>query len=688
MGKKKKKKGIPLDPAAILKKAEKFFQKGNYLLAGKEFEKLGALTGQKNFLEKIEICDKEIKKQDAGDLLKKARKIEKGGNPGAAVKCFEDAYEVLGEDWIREKIEQLRNVTSVLDVNRAAKDAEAAGDYLKAAGLYDRASADHETENMALQKAVCLVKAEAYVEAVSAFQNIAVKEPEHLYDFGFSLTKTGRYCDCLKLWEDIPSQDESFLEQKSLVCDLLVSDLYAAFERREDPERIYKEGKYLLDAGYESSALPLVIEQSVFAWIKTLWENEEYDTIWELLRRTSSAMEPALLPLYAKVCFKRAEQSGNHGEDLSMFWLSAVYSEDFESRFSETDECEQTRKLLIDWAEDLIKSSAQPDGEIAERVLAQWSLEKEMVVEIRGLVRKRKKSRLPVLTPRLAAQTGKSTEFLALIRKNRRFFKNREDYLRAGCCYSPIRESFYHLVGGEYEKAVQTLTVGESGDEFTDYARGRVFFAHGLLCLKRGAGPPDEYPGSMVALFETAPEYEKQFIAEALDAEGTNVLQRFEEALMNIHDRRASDALAEALSLVMSRRAVEMISQKLINEKVFSMRLKKALKINPENEHARGLLRDSESNLEMMALEKALDRYKMSSACKIVVESKSDVVREAFFEFFERIVAKIEEEMSSKSERIFYLKDIYKWCAKVDDDHDILYDIEELLEELEGTNIE
>lgn len=688
MGKKKKKKGIPHDPAAILKKAEKFFQKGNYRLAGKEFEKLGVLTGQKDLLEKIEICDKEIKKQDAGDLLKKARKIEKGGNPGAAVKCFEDAYEVLGEDWIREKIEQLRNVTFVLDVSRAAKNAEAAGDYLKAAELYGRAFADHETENMALRKAVCLVKAEAYVEAVSVFQNIAVKEPAHLYNFGFSLAKTGRYYDCLKLWEGIPSQDERFLEQKSLVCDLLVSDLYAAFERREDPERIYKEGKYLLDAGHEIPELPLVIKQSMFSWIEVLWGNEDYDIIWELLRRASPAMEPALLQLYAKVCFKRAEQSGSHREDLSMFWLSAVYSEDFESRFSEADECDQARKLLMDWAEVLIKSSAQTDGEIAEKILAQWSLEKEMVVEIRGLVRKRKKSRLPILTPRLAEQTGKSTELLAFIRKNRRFFKNREDYLRIGCCYSPARESFYHLMGGEYEKAVQALTIGENGDEFADYARGRVFFAYGLKRIKRGAGPPDEYPGSLLALFETAPEYEKKFVKEALEAEGVNVLQRFEDALMNIHDGRPSDALAKALSFVMSRRAIEMISQKLINEKVFSRRLKEALKIDPENEHARGLLRDSESNLEMMALEKALDRYKMSSACKIVIESKSDVVREAFFEFFERAIEKIEEERGSESEKIFYLKDIHKWCARVDDDHGILYDIEELLEELEGTNIE
>lgn len=688
MGKKKKKKGMPQDPAAILKKAEKFFQKGNYLLAGKEFEKLGALTGQKDLLEKVDICNKEIKKQNARGLLKRARKIEKGGNPGAAVKCFEDAYEVLGEDWIRKKIEQLRNVTSVLDARRVAKDAEAAGDYLKAAELYGRAFADHETENMGLPKAVCLAKAESYAEAVSAFQNITVKKPEHLYDFGFSLAKTGRYCECLKTWEGISSQDESFLEQKSQVSGLLVSDLYAAFEKCEDPERIYKEAKYLMAAGYESSELPLVIEQSLFAWIEVLWGNEDYDIIWELLRQASLEIEPALLQLYAKVCFKRTEKSGNHGEDLSMFWLSAVYSEDFESRFSDDGECDRVRKELIRRAEDLLKRGSQMDEGTAEKILAQWLLEKEATAEIRGLVRKRKKSRLPVLTPRLAEQTNKSNELLALIRKNRRFFKNSEDYLRIGCCYSPARESFYHLVSGEYERAVETLTIGEGGNEFTDYARGRTFFAQGLSCIKRGAAPPDEYPGSMAAFFETAPEYEKKLVKEALDAEGVNVLRRFEEALTSIYDRRPSDELAKILSLVMSRRAVEMAIQKLINEKVFSMRLKKALEINPGNEHARGLLKDSESNLEMMALEKALDRYKMNAACKIVVESKSDVVREAFFEFFGRIVEKIEEEMVSESEKILHLKDIYKWCARVDDDHDILYDIEELLDELEGTNIE
>ena len=688
MGKKKKKKGLPHDPAAILKRAENFFQKSNYPLARKEFEKLGDLTGQKDLLERIEICDKEIKKQNAGQLVKRARKIEKSGNPGAALKCFQDAYEVLGEDWIRDKIEQLQNATSVLDVTRAAKDAEVDGDYLKAAELYGRAFSDHKTESMALLKAICLVKAESYDEAVSAFQNITVEKPEHLYDFGFSLAKTGKYCECLKIWEGISSQDERFLEQKSLVCDLLVSDLYAVFEKCENPERVYKEGKYLMAAGYESSELPLVIEQSMFAWIEVLWENEDYDIIWELLRQLSLEMEPPLIQLYARVCFKGVEKSGNHGEDLSMFWLAAVYSEEFESRFSDAGECHRVRSELIRRAEDLLKDSSQMIEGTAEKILAQWSLEREATAEIHALMRRRKKSRLMVLTPLLAEQMGKSAELLALIGKNRRFFKSREDYLRIGCCYSPARKSFYHLVSGEYERAAEALTVRGSGDEFTDYARGRILFSHGLLCMKRGARPPDEYSGSMLAFFEAAPEYEKMLIKEALDAESLNVLRRFEEALKDICDRRPLDELAKTLSLVMSRRALEMVSQKLINEKVFSMRLKKALKINPGNEHARGLLKDSESNLEMIAVEKALFRHKMNTACKIVAASKSDLVRKAFFKFFERGIADIEEDISSDTEKIFYLKDIYKWCVRVDDDHDILYDIEEMIEELEGENAE
>ena len=684
MGKKKRKKGLQNDPAAILEKGEKFFQKGNYLLAKKEFEKLGAL--ENDLLKKIEICHQEIQKQNARELLKRARKIEKGGNPQAAVKCFQEAHAVLGEDWIREKIEQLQNKTLEMDVHRSAKDAEAAGDYLRAAELYDRLISVGESEAMRLRKAICLARGEAYEDAVSAFKPLALEEPVHRYDFGFALAKTGRYAECLKTWEGIQSRDEGFLEQKSQVAVLLVSDLYAAFEKHEDPERLYKEGKYLMDAGYGSSGLSGMAEQSMFLRIGEMWEKEDYEGILEVLHQASLEMEPALLQLYAKTWFKLAEKTGECGENLSMFWLSAVYSEAFESRFSDADLRDGARAVLINWAEALVTDGEKMDAAASGKISAQWSLERDVAGVFDGLGQDPKNGGFLFLTPRLAAQTGKSGEMLAIVQRNRSFFKSNEDYLRTGCCYSPAWESFYHLMAGEYEKAVQTLIVGEKEDEFTDYVKGRVLFADGLSRLVRGKRPPDDYENTMLTFFETAPEYEEQFISAALDAEDIHVLQRFEEVLTSIYATKHSPQSAKALSFVMSRRALEMISQNLINEKVFSLSLKKALEINPENEHARGLLRDSQSNLDMMALEKALGRQKMNMACKIVNGSGSDVVRKAFFDYFKRGLEEMDSELTTDSEKIFYLNDFYKWCERVDEDHDILYEIEEKLEELEGEN--
>ncbi|EFK10293.1 conserved hypothetical protein [delta proteobacterium NaphS2] len=687
MGKKKKNKGLQNDPAAILKKAEKFFQKENYLLAKREFEKLEAVPGQNDLLKKIEICDQEIHKQKGKDFLKKARKIEKkGGNPHAAAKYFEEAHNLLGEKWIREKIERIRNTTLAMDVRQSAGDAEKAGDYLRAAELYDSVISAGESEEMLLRKAVCLARGEAYEDAVSTFRNLALEEPAHRYDFGFALAKTGRYAECLKTWDGIGSRDEGFHKQKSQVAALLVSALYSAFEKREDPEKLYKEGKYLMDAGYGSSELSLLVEQCLFHWIGEMWEKEDYEGVLELLQWVSPEMESALLQLYAKTLFKLAEKTGKCGEDFSMFWLSAIYSEDFESRFSDADLRDAARAILIDWAEDLLSGSDKPEADIAGKISAQWSLEKEVARVFHELGRNRKNVGFRFLTPRLAAQTGKSLELRELVRKNRSFFKSKEDYLRTGCCYSPAWESFYHLVAGEYEKAVQTLVVGEKGDEFTDYVKGRVLFALGLSRMVGGKRPPDAYENTMPTFFDMIPEYEDRFISVALDAEDVNVLQRFKEVLTGMYDSRHSHGLAKALSLVMSRLAIKMVYQRQINEKVFSLSLKKALEIDPENEHARGLLKDAQSNLDMMALEKALSRLKMNTACKIVMTSESDLVRNAFFDFFERNMQDMNNELTSDREKIYLLKDFHKWCARVDEDHDILYHIEERLEELEGEN--
>lgn len=680
---KKKKKGAKKDPEAILARAERLFQKGNYLLAEREFEKAGEMLGLENLYEKIEVCRREIKKCNAKDLAKRAKKIARDGNPRSALACFEEAYDVLKEDWILKKIERLKDLALSLDTTREARDAEASGQYLKAASLYEQIFINDKKEDLILKQADCFIKAEEYEKAAPTLERISMKGPREWYDYGFSLARTGKYCQCLKAWEKISSQDERFVEQKALICDLLVSDLYDRFEKGKDLDKVHNEGKYLIDSGYERAGLLDLMKQYALSWIETLWKEERYETILGLLAVYSmSTMDAALLQLRAKVSFKLTEQTRGHVEDLAMFWLSAVFSGDLGGVSREAKDNEAVRNLLVQRGEDLIKRCAKSNGDAAEKILAEWTLEKTAVENLYALARERDKSGLMICTPSLAEALKKSNEIARFIRKNRGFFKNKEQYFVTGCCYSSAWESFSFLSGGEYEKAVEILPAHVDGDAFVDYGIGRVLFAYGLFCMENGERPPDRYAQSVANLMEAVPEYENQLVEKALDVAEMDPLRAYEEALHDLHARRPSKSLDDTLSLVMSRRALEMSFEGLINNKVLTMTLNKALAINPENEHARGLLEDAGTNQEIIELERALDRFKMNRACKIARETENDEVRKAFFLFFGNTLEELKKEMAfSDSKRI--LKDIHKWCASVDNDHDILYDIQDMLEQLE-----
>lgn len=680
---KKKKKGAKKDPEAILARAERLFQKGNYLLAEREFEKAGEMLGLENLYEKIEVCRREIKKCNAKDLAKRAKKIARDGNPRSALACFEEAYDVLKEDWILKKIERLKDLALSLDTTREARDAEASGQYLKAASLYEQIFINDKKEDLILKQADCFIKAEEYEKAAPTLERISMKGPREWYDYGFSLARTGKYCQCLKAWEKISSQDERFVEQKALICDLLVSDLYDRFEKGKDLDKVHNEGKYLIDSGYERAGLLDLMKQCALSWIETLWKEERYETILGLLAVYSmSTMDAALLQLRAKVSFKLTEQTRGHVEDLAMFWLSAVFSGDLGGVSREAKDNEAVRNLLVQRGEDLIKRCAKSNGDAAEKILAEWTLEKTAVENLYALARERDKSGLMICTPSLAEALKKSNEIARFIRKNRGFFKDREQYFVTGCCYSSAWESFSFLSGGEYEKAVEILPAHVDGDAFVDYGIGRVLFAYGLFCMENGERPPDRYAQSVANLMEAVPEYENQLVEKALDVAEMDPLRAYEEALHDLHARRPSKSLDDTLSLVMSRRALEMSFEGLINNKVLTMTLNKALAINPENEHARGLLEDAGTNQEIIELERALDRFKMNRACKIARETENDEVRKAFFLFFGNTLEELKKEMAfSDSKRI--LKDIHKWCASVDNDHDILYDIQDMLEQLE-----
>ncbi len=659
------------------------FDRGNYLLAKKEFEKAGQITKQTNISEKIKICKKEIEKLKAKDLIKKARKYTQKKKLRNALECFEEAYKISKEDSIYERIEALNKILRDSDIETSARNAEAAGQYLKAAELYEKAFAGSKQDAHVLKRAICLVKAQRYEEAVSVFKDTNPSDFCAFYNYGFALARVGQYYKCLKVWDDIAEKDDDFLEQKKVVRSILADDIYDRFDSAGDFARLYKEGKYLLDSTGRQDMAGLV-EYCKYAWIKELWRDEQYETIWDLLFDFPATAEPVLIALYAKTCFKLAKRSGTHLSDLSMFWLTAVYNSGLSGKFSlEVKQREIVRQKLIQMAEVLIKETVNSGDETAQTALTYWNIDKKLIKHIHALAGDREDMAYLVCTPRFAALFGKSAQILRLIKGNKNFFDNTEQYLMTGCYYSAAGQSLYHLEARQYEKAFDSLPEVIDRDEFASYGMLKVKFFCGLNCLANGEGQLRRYFDTVPALFDIDSCYEKELIDKAMNSYELDELNRYEDVLNIIHIKRPSKGIKEALSMVMSIRAIGMYNKKLINDKTLNIILKKALALNPKNEHARVSIEDNKVGLEIIELQKAIGKNKMNRACKIAVESEYEEVRSCFFEFIEYSVNALNEMDKEDEEKIFFLNEIYEWCARVDESHPILYDINNMLRELE-----
>ncbi len=686
-------------PKSILERAEKLFKKGSYALAKPAFEEINAVLHDEDIAEKIKICEKEITLLETKELIRKGRRSLKKGNLRDAVQYFEEAYRLSGEEWLPEKITSLKAEMAGRKSFEAAKDAEQSGDYEKAAELYEEALSVHETESkeILLRRAHILVKAGKYEEAVSIFGTFNVSDDRAVYDYGFALAKIKKYYDCLKVWDGIPDKNNAFSEQKTAVRSLLAAELYECFEKskkcvpkpglgneekpglgNEEGEtaqwgRIYGQGKYLADRGELSD----LTEYARYSFAGELWKTGQYDKVRELLLPYPSQMNAGKTEVYAKLFFRLAEMSREYLTEFTLFWLTALYSpETYIKLASDETRREKTRQALIQKGEELIKKK-YPDCSAA---LACWKAEKKAVETLHSLAAGQP---FPVGTPRFIRKFGESEPILEMIRNNREFFSDTEHYLSTGAYYSSAGQSLFHLHNGNYEEAFEGLPIfDKAADEFVTYCIERVYFEYGLYCLEKGEPGIGRYFETAAALFEKSPEYEKSFIDKAMSSDHLHEMQWYENALTDIYAKRPVKKIGEALSIIMARRAIRMQNKRQLSLRGTEAVLKKALKLNTDNELARTSLESMQAELDLEDLIRAIEKHKINKACQIAVKSQHREVKEEFLDFIRYNVEHLDDPDIKDRERLFLLNDFAKWCARVDESHPLMKDIDKRLDAL------
>jgi len=664
------------DIESILATAEKFFNKGNYQQAKKQFELAGKTSDLKGVKEKILVCDQELQSIRAKDLLKRARKHAGKEHSQKALQCFEKAYQITREDWIREKIEELQAGVANQDAYASAQKAEMSGEFLQAAKLYEQASAVHSLQDMFLRKACCLAKAENYEEAIEVYQQLDTLDCEASYYYGFSLAKMGRYYECLQAWERLNSQPTDFIVQKKNVQSLLTVDLYDRLKRNEDFAEIYPIAKYLQDTTTDQNLADLV-DVCRYALIQKLWVNEQYEAIQTLLNDASLEINKTIIDLYAKTSFKLAETSGNI-VGLSLYWLNAVFNLEPEKPITREAKDKIRQKLLCQ-AEALISKVASSGKESEKNELIIWSLEKALLNDLYSLFADQESFAHLLLTPRLARKQNKSDEILQFIQDHQQDFSEKEASLKMGSYYSLSMQSLYHLEQAAYEKSIACLTNENARNEFEEYGMQRVNFVYGQYCLESGKSWPKKLINTAISWFELSPSEESTFINKALGIFDEEKLLHYEEFLTAFHKRRSSASIGKLLSTIMSRRVMILHNSETISPKIAQAILKKALQLDPDNELAHSGLKFNEIVLKTQEIDTLFNRCKFNKASKIASQSEHQEVRDHFFQFIDAITDEDHLDRFGE-ERNLFLKECYECTVTVDPYHPVAEKISDLLE--------
>jgi len=667
---------------AILKRAEKLFETGNYLLAEKEFKKAKQKKNSPEIEEKLAICLKNTQGLKGKEWVKKGQKAENRNDLSGAVSCFREAESLLHETWLRDKIRELEQRLLGCDMVAKAETAFRNKDYQAASGFYTELAQIHEKETYLSESAVCLVKGNMFDQAVELFKSLNSLDDAARYHFGYALAKQGEYIDALDQWEMIDSGDAGFISQQHQVLALAFEQLNASMNAGGDINGIQADAGRLLGGkavhGNDGLAkgLGVLSDYSRLSLASSLWETGDYGAVANLLDTMVLKKDPALTVLCAVTYYHLAETQVDYTGPMADHWLTAVYFVDLATAVGDDPEKQdRVRQRLIRMAEKRINTMAGPK-DLNGAVATHFDIDKSLMVDLLAISGDRHDS-LPVpwiCTPCFSTRYGLSDAVLALIRENRDYFRDEEHFLSTGACYSRMGESFYALKTGSAKAAFDllgTMDAVDSTDEFINYALGLIRFEYGKFVLENGEKNFLDYFDSTVSLFETVPGVEKQFSQEMLQYEGRYLLE-YEAVLGFLYKLRPSGPISEAYSFFMGQVAVNKFNRGKITNKQSHVALEKALRVDPGNEYVIHLKEQIAISLETEALYNAMNKRKMGKATALATKSPFPEVRDKFFEFIEQMMEQIEESGLEKPHRIAELNDLLNACMAVDPVHPII----------------
>ena len=678
-----------------LKRAEKLFKAGKFLLAEKEFKKVEKKLNNKNIASKIEICRKETRIIKGKKLVEQGQLNADNDKLPEAIACFQEAKNILEEPRLADKIKDLQQKLAMHNIDTKAREAEASCDYFKAFDLYSSIWETTSNQQFLLKSALCLVKAENYVQAAATFQKInrietILLNEDEIYNYGFVLAKTGKFYEALKIWKKLDTRDKEMIEQTRLVLTLACSDIYHCLKKEPDINRLHLKSKDLLSLARTMnhteiiSSLEDICTYCKLVLLEELWQKQDLSAISDILLQMPVYKDPAVLAFKAKTYFHLSREQDCFLEQMMSFWLTAIYSKEISAQFSDIPEKrKKIQDQLVRFAEQQINRKQNSQG--SRRAASYLAIEKKLLKDLQAISQKQAFGFHQICTPQYASIFGLSNSILDLIKLNADYFQDQEHYLETGGYYSQAGECLYALRTNGVKKALALVGPLESNpfcDEFTDYVIRLVQFESGQAALENNEKNYLTYFALTSKLFESVPSIEKRFSDKILQSDSDKIIS-YEELLTFLHGEKRSDPIAEALSFAMTQSAIIKANRGKINNKQVKVYLEKALKIYPDNEFALLTLKETSIELETDIIFHRMSQGKMNKAGRLARKTIYPEVCERYFEFGEQLLGDLENSGMGSDIQKIYLHEMLNSFITVDPYHPIIDSIKNKLQFME-----
>lgn len=728
---------------STLEDGEKFFKRGNFQLAQREFEIAQQTLQRDDIAQKIKICERENRTLKVKDLIKKANRALSKNDISTALANFRGALTLQDEPeaWLKDKIEDLENAHMAGCADADAAEAEANGDFAEAASFYALAAEKTGDQNLLLKSGSCLVREGDYAAALLCFSKfIDLKDffqnsdnsgtfnrygERFLYDYGFALAKTGSCINALNVWRSIADKNQIFLEQKRAVFSLALDELYKNFQKilnnvdKLSDIQTVSESENLSDQSLDSthSAEPFSELQNLSAQADNLytlsldlgnglqqnlikkmggylkyelleraWNRYCYETVLHILEQMAGENGGWILSLKARAAFHLSQKEPSYIKTMVTYWLTAIYSMEISSRFSSDPlQIGMVQQKLIKMADSMVNSHLNSlEGSSAAR---QLNLEKRLIDDLLKIARRSGADESGyaelICTPGYGALSGLSKRVLKLIISNRESFDSAVHYLETGGYYCMAWESLYLMKTGELDKAVShldSLPQEVFDDEFSRYVRQLVHYEYGKAAIERGQRDFLKYFDQTHLLFKINPNLEKQLLDFINDSNAMEVLHKYEQVVALLYERNPSDSMAKTFSFVMMQSAIVRGNMGILQPRAMKMIAMKAMDLDPDNEYAHEVFNTVEIKEEVEEIMRAMSRRKFVKAAKIVNASHHSEVEDCFFEGLEGYMGQCKRDYPEEPEfALVLLQEMYESALTVDSEHSVTQQMEAVL---------